>query len=43
MSRVQLALNVDDMDAAAAFYSRLFDAEPDKRLLTQTREAWRRG
>ena len=31
MSRVQLALNVDDIDAAVAFYSRLFAAEPAKR------------
>lgn len=31
MSRVQLALNVDDIDAAVSFYSRLFDAEPAKR------------
>jgi lactoylglutathione lyase len=31
MSRVQIALNVDDIDAAVAFYSRLFDAEPAKR------------
>ena len=31
MSRVQLALNVDDIDAAVAFYSQLFDAEPAKR------------
>jgi len=31
MSRVQLALNVDDIDAAVAFYSELFDAEPAKR------------
>ena len=31
MSRVQLALNVDDLDEAVAFYSRLFDAEPAKR------------
>ena len=31
MSRVQLALNVDDVDAAVAFYSRLFDATPAKR------------
>ncbi|MGB3521962.1 MAG: ArsI/CadI family heavy metal resistance metalloenzyme [Mycobacterium sp.] len=30
MSRVQLALNVDDLDAAVAFYSRLFDTEPAK-------------
>jgi catechol 2,3-dioxygenase-like lactoylglutathione lyase family enzyme len=31
MSRVQLALNVDDIDQAVAFYSKLFDAEPAKR------------
>ena len=31
MSRVQLALNVDDVDAAVTFYSRLFQAEPAKR------------
>ena len=31
MSRVQLALNVDDVDAAVAFYSALFGAEPAKR------------
>ncbi len=31
MSRVQLALNVDDIDAAVAFYSQLFDAKPAKR------------
>ena len=31
MSRVQLALNVDDIDAAVAFYSRLFGTEPAKR------------
>jgi catechol 2,3-dioxygenase-like lactoylglutathione lyase family enzyme len=31
MSRVQLALNVDDVDAAVAFYSKLFGAEPAKR------------
>ena len=29
--RVQLALNVRDLDAAVTFYSRLFDAEPAKR------------
>ncbi len=29
--RVQLALNVDDIDAAVAFYSRLFSAAPHKR------------
>ena len=31
MSRVQLALNVDDVDDAIAFYRRLFGAEPAKR------------
>ena len=31
MSRVQLALNVSDLDAAVAFYSKLFSAEPAKR------------
>ncbi|WP_067900949.1 ArsI/CadI family heavy metal resistance metalloenzyme [Nocardia vaccinii] len=31
MSRVQLALNVDDLEQAIAFYSTLFDAEPAKR------------
>ena len=31
MSRVQLALRVADLDAAIAFYSRLFDAVPAKR------------
>ncbi|ORV46061.1 hypothetical protein AWC02_11645 [Mycolicibacter engbaekii] len=30
MSRIQLALNVDDLDAAIAFYSTLFNAEPAK-------------
>lgn len=30
MSRLQLALNVDDLDEAIAFYSKLFDAEPAK-------------
>jgi catechol 2,3-dioxygenase-like lactoylglutathione lyase family enzyme len=30
MSRVQLALNVSNMDAAVAFYSRLFGTEPAK-------------
>src|SRR6266436_2348986 len=30
MSRVQLALNVDDLDAAVAFYRRLFGTEPAK-------------
>lgn len=28
--RLQLALNVDDLDAAVDFYSRLFDAAPHK-------------
>ncbi len=31
MPRVQLALNVSDIDEAVAFYSKLFDAEPAKR------------
>ncbi len=31
MSRVQLALNVNDVDEAVAFYSKLFSAEPAKR------------
>ncbi|QKV93904.1 VOC family protein [Streptomyces sp. NA02950] len=31
MSRVQLALNVPDLDASVAFYSKLFGAEPAKR------------
>jgi lactoylglutathione lyase len=30
MSRVQLALNVDDLDDAITFYSKLFDIEPAK-------------
>jgi catechol 2,3-dioxygenase-like lactoylglutathione lyase family enzyme len=31
MSRVQLALNVSDVDAAVDFYSKLFGADPAKR------------
>lgn len=31
MSRVQLALNVSDIDAAVEFYSKLFQVEPAKR------------
>ena len=31
MNRVQLALNVSDVDDAVAFYRRLFQAEPAKR------------
>ena len=31
MSRIQLALNVTDLDAAVDFYSKLFGAEPAKR------------
>ena len=30
MSRLQLALNVDDLEASIAFYSRLFATEPAK-------------
>ena len=31
MSRIQLALNVDDLEQAITFYSKLFGAEPAKR------------
>src|SRR4249919_1088438 len=31
VSRVQLALNVSDLDAAVGFYSKLFATEPAKR------------
>src|ERR1700735_2620758 len=31
MSRLQLALNVNDLDQAVAFYSKLFGTEPAKR------------
>ena len=31
MSRVQLALNVEDVDEAVGFYSKLFGADPAKR------------
>src|SRR4051795_4760973 len=31
MSRVQLALNVDDLDEAVAFYANLFGVQPAKR------------
>ena len=31
MSRIQLALNVDDIDESVAFYARLFGSEPAKR------------
>ncbi|MDQ1627533.1 MAG: hypothetical protein QOI54_1277 [Actinomycetota bacterium] len=31
MSRVQLAINVEDIEEAVAFYSRFFDTEPAKR------------
>lgn len=31
MSRIQLALNVDDLEKAVRFYSTLFNAEPAKR------------
>ena len=30
MSRVQLALNVDDLEQSIAFYTKLFDTEPAK-------------
>src|SRR5947209_15779547 len=32
MSRLQLALNVPDLDDAVAFYSKLFATEPHKRM-----------
>ena len=32
MSRLQLALNVSDLDTAVEFYSKLFDASPAKRM-----------
>jgi catechol 2,3-dioxygenase-like lactoylglutathione lyase family enzyme len=32
MSRVQLALNVSDIDQAVSFYSKLFSVEPAKRM-----------
>ena len=31
MSRIQLALNVNDLDQAVAFYAKLFNAQPAKR------------
>jgi lactoylglutathione lyase len=31
MSRLQLALNVDDLDTAVTFYTKLFDTQPAKR------------
>lgn len=31
MSRIQLALNVDDLDASIRFYSKLFGVDPAKR------------
>ena len=31
MSRMQLALNVDDLDTAIEFYSKLFNTSPAKR------------
>lgn len=30
MSRIQLALNVDDLDEAITFYTRLFGVDPAK-------------
>ena len=30
MSRMQLALNVDNLEEAVTFYSKLFDAKPAK-------------
>ena len=31
MSRAQLALNVDDLEEAVTFYSKLFNVQPAKR------------
>src|SRR5215203_2696083 len=31
MSRIQLAINVDDLDEGVAFYSKLFNTQPAKR------------
>jgi len=31
MSRIQLALNVENLDEAVSFYTKLFDAQPAKR------------
>lgn len=36
MSRVQLSINVNDFDAAVAFYSRLFGAPPSCGPVTRT-------
>lgn len=37
MSRIQLALNVDDLDQAIAFYSKLFNTPPAKvKTVTRT-------
>ena len=46
MSRVQLALNVSDLDAAVAFYSKMFSIEPAMRsgrpfALRIARPRWR--
>ena len=45
MSRVQLALNVNDIDEAVAFYTKMFGAEPAKRSpgyanFASSRAAW---
>ena len=40
LPRVQLALNVSDVDAAVDFYSRLFGAEPHKRVLATRTSRW---
>ena len=41
MSRVQLALNVADIDAAVEFYSKLFGSGPTKRRPgTRTSPLW---
>ena len=47
MARVQLALNVSDIDASVAFYSELFGTEPAKRrpgyanfAISEPRSSW---
>ena len=37
MSRVQLALNVSDLDASSSFYSKLFNTKPHKLRARDTR------
>ena len=41
MSRVQLALNVNDIDAAVDFYSTLFDTNPPSVVPATPTSPWR--